>query len=532
MPSGESDLLRLGAETAKEGYGYFIGNTLSTAILAIGSILIARFLGAGNYGLYTLAFVIPSLLTLLTSLGIEASLVKSTSEYLSKGRYPEIRESFEASLIFKLLIGITAAFIVYSYSDFLATRLLNRPYITDILKLSSPLILFQALFTLGINLFVGLGRASLAGKLTLLQAIVKVSTAILLILVGLGVWGAVLGHVFGYIIASLIGLVLGSLLTGHHLSSTPKNSRLPNLKILKPLILYGLPLYASTIFLVIVMQYNNIILANFVSNIEIGGYTAAINLSTAITLIITPITVVLFPTFSRIEAADKEELPRVIELALKYTFLLVTPTALFVSAFSPELVDIVYGGGFQHAWPYLSLYGALYSIYPLFTVWTTYFNGAGLPQKTMWMGLLTLLVTLPLSPLLTNLFRVAGVITSFMIANIIAVAYATHYVIKKKGFSIGGRNLAKIYFAAAVSALLPATLKPILQNPLIALSVGALIFLIIYITLLGTLKVLDNRDHTNLQRLLGDLKLVGRLIKPMLEYIKLISRQNVLNTSE
>jgi len=67
MSSERQSLVELGIEAVKEGYGFFIGNTLSTLILAIGSIAIARLLGSENYGIYSLSFIIPSMLDPINS---------------------------------------------------------------------------------------------------------------------------------------------------------------------------------------------------------------------------------------------------------------------------------------------------------------------------------------------------------------------------------------------------------------------------------------------------------------------------------
>lgn len=163
MSSERQGLLELGIEAAKEGYGFFIGNTLSTLILAIGSIAIARLLGSENYGVYSLSFIIPSMLVLFTSLGIDQSLIKYVSEYSSKKLYSSIREMFQASLLFKLIIGAAATITIYLLADAIASDLLNRPYMAPLIRIPSLLILFQALYTLCSNFFIGFDRASLAG---------------------------------------------------------------------------------------------------------------------------------------------------------------------------------------------------------------------------------------------------------------------------------------------------------------------------------------------------------------------------------
>jgi O-antigen/teichoic acid export membrane protein len=60
MPSGE--LTTIAQKAARGGLFLFIGNARSTVILALGIIIVARLLGPSDYGVYTLALIIPTLL--------------------------------------------------------------------------------------------------------------------------------------------------------------------------------------------------------------------------------------------------------------------------------------------------------------------------------------------------------------------------------------------------------------------------------------------------------------------------------------
>lgn len=94
-------------------------------------------------------------------------------------------------------------------------------------------------------------------------------------------------------------MIAGFLLTRIQTSSSAGEFSLSRISLIKPLIIYGLPLYGSTILTVAVLQYNNIILANFASNVEIGSYAAARNLSTITLLVAMPIATVLYPSSQR-----------------------------------------------------------------------------------------------------------------------------------------------------------------------------------------------------------------------------------------
>ncbi len=62
------ELVRIAEDSVRGSFFLISGTAVSTVIMAIASILIARFLGPELYGQYTLALVIPSLLFLFTDL--------------------------------------------------------------------------------------------------------------------------------------------------------------------------------------------------------------------------------------------------------------------------------------------------------------------------------------------------------------------------------------------------------------------------------------------------------------------------------
>jgi stage V sporulation protein B len=54
----------------------FVGNLVSTSIATVAIIIFARLLGPNGYGVYTLAFVVPSILQLFVGLGIGTAVTR------------------------------------------------------------------------------------------------------------------------------------------------------------------------------------------------------------------------------------------------------------------------------------------------------------------------------------------------------------------------------------------------------------------------------------------------------------------------
>jgi O-antigen/teichoic acid export membrane protein len=68
--------MNVARQAAKGTMFVFAGDTSSAVILSITSIIIARMLGPSEYGLYSIALAVPSLMLLFTDLGINPALIR------------------------------------------------------------------------------------------------------------------------------------------------------------------------------------------------------------------------------------------------------------------------------------------------------------------------------------------------------------------------------------------------------------------------------------------------------------------------
>ena len=79
-------LVEIAEESARGGFFLFTGNASSLAILAIGSIILARLLGPENYGLFSLSLVVPSILVGFLDLGVRSALVRFSAKFRAEGK--------------------------------------------------------------------------------------------------------------------------------------------------------------------------------------------------------------------------------------------------------------------------------------------------------------------------------------------------------------------------------------------------------------------------------------------------------------
>jgi len=241
------------------------------------------------------------------------------------------------------------------------------------------------------------------------MSIVKSTSAPLLVVLGLGVFGAVLGHVLGFTVSAVLGISLLYLGPYRALRSVMRDgveSGASFARDLKTMIKYGLPLYVSSLILLLADQYRLILLAYNVSDAEIGNFQAAGNFASLLVVISTPISTALFPALSKLDPAG-EDVRKALQYSVKYTGMLIVPAALFTILMSRSLVEIVYGDRYLLAPVFLSLYTAVY-LYSAFgsIVLDNFFNGVGATTINLKATLIYVASFLPLSIILISLLRV------------------------------------------------------------------------------------------------------------------------------
>lgn len=272
-------LLEIAGASTAGGFSVFLGGAISTLVLAVGSILIARMLGPAGYGLYTLAFVTPSVLGSLVGFGVDDVMIRFPAKFRAEGHTEIVARLLKRGLSFRIVITLAASLIGFLFSDFFALYLLRRPELAFYVKVASFLVLFQGVFSLTTSAFIGLDKMEKNGLLSILMSLVRAPSAVMLILLGFGIAGAVLGYLLGYIVAAAAGIII--LFPWLNGTSTSRGSDYGFVPDIKLLVGYGFPLYMGSLLGILVSQFQLILLAYYVSNLDIGNLNTGAQLHDA-----------------------------------------------------------------------------------------------------------------------------------------------------------------------------------------------------------------------------------------------------------
>jgi len=519
------ELFKVAEDSARGGFFLISGTALATVIMAIASILIARLLGPELYGQYTLALVVPQLLFLFTDLGINQGIIKFTASLRTKGETNRLTKMIKCGLMLKASTGIAIFILNYTLADFFASALLQRPDLAVYIRIASTAVVFQVIATTATSAFIGLDKTEYNALTSSIQAIAKAIISIALVLFGFSVAGALLGYVTSYIVAAGTGAAILFFMIRQK-QDTQNNHILTD--DIKTLIRYGAPLYLSLLLTGFIPLYQNVTLAIFTTDADIGNYKAATNFATLITVLTIPITTALLPAFSKLEPSTTQKIKTFFKLANKYTAMLLLPTTILIITFSSEIVQVIYGSTYQSAHLFLATYCLLYLLVGIgYLTLTSFFNGLGETKTTLYISLITFLTLAALSPILTKTYNVQGIIIAFIIASTAGTSYGSYTARKKFKIEFDTKSIAKIYFISILSSIPPLALLNFSPFPkLLNVTAGGLVYFFIYVTLIPAAKIVQYSELQTATQILQRIKLLTPITKPLLKYQKKIMGQH------
>lgn len=352
------DLNNVARASIRGGFFLFLGKTSSTVIMALTSIYVTRLLGPEDYGLFTVILIVPSFFIVFSDLGISPAITKFSAQLHIEGKDRKAVYLIKAGILFKLIITIIVSLFLIFISEKIATHVINRPGTGTLIRISSLYLVGQAVLNSVSSTFIGLDEVEKSSLLINIQAVVKAVASPALIIVGLGLTGAIMGKGLGVVFAATSGAAMLLLYTCSKLErNSGQSENIDFSQGLKMLLCFGAPIYLSKLIGSLKVQFQGIILSLLVSNISMGNYHSTHNFIVLITLLASPIATSLFPAFSKINIEkDRNSIERMFKLSVKYTSLIIIPASIALAVLSKNIVYALYGSQFQTAPIYLTLY--------------------------------------------------------------------------------------------------------------------------------------------------------------------------------
>lgn len=503
------------ARTAAKGiYHLFLGNSMSTALLAVTSIIVVRILGPSNYGLYSISLIIPSYLSTLFIYSIPWASVRFPAKYKAEGLIERSHSFLSSMVLVQLITSIVAVLVMIPLSSFFSSTILGRPSLAVLIPIALFSVVGQALFYTSTSGFQGLEDMRSSSLLQVLQATTKLVVSVLLILTGFEITGAVIGYGASYLVSGIIGLILILSMKRESISNKWTHD-------LKQAFIYSAPILPSVLVSGLAGVYQITLLSNYVSSDDIGGYGATLSILAVMALITYPVTSALFPLFSKV-SSNNVRLAQIYSASIRYISILIVPAIVFLILFSSQILLVIFGKEFVFG------YGMLIGLALTFVFvglgelsWPSLLSGSGKTKAYFSISLLGSVATVIVSTFGVFYFGVYGVIigtiTGKLVSCLVSLIYFNKTYAKINLFS----GIWKIYFASVLTSLPIYPLTLLHLNDVLVLGLGIVSFLLILIPVFRITGAVNDEDIDFLKQSLANVSVASRIFQLVIRYYRM-----------
>lgn len=514
--------------SARGSFHLLLGMIVSTLISSVGSIFVARLLGADQYGLYGIILSVPTLIAVFRDWGMHAAMIRFAAQFQADGRATEVRSIFLSGIIFEVAVGFLLSVISFVLSDFIAVSVFNRPGIVSLLRIAAFVPLAGGLVTAATAVFTGVEKMSQNSIMLICQSAIRTALIIGLVVLGWGTSGAIIGNLASFVAAGLIGIFLAGLLY----RKLPKSThRLEIMAYTKTMLRYSVPLSFFAVITTLLPLFYNFLLPIYYStnNAIIGNFNIAQNFSVLITFFANPITIMLFPAFSKLDyKKDAETLKKVFQFSVKYAALLVVPVVALVMSLSEPAVSTLFGNTYDQAPLFLAVLSIIY-VYLAFgsSSSVSLINSQGATNYNLKLALITAAIGFPLGYWLIMNYGVLGLLVTVLVTGIPPITglpgifLSLNWIKRNYNVTVDWASSAKIIFSSAAAAAPTYLLVTHLSfADWIRLGIGVVFFVLVFLIVAVLTRTITRNDLNNLREMLSTIGPIGVLVNYVFKVIE------------
>lgn len=315
-----------------------IAQVISSVFAFIWTILVAKYLGPSEYGIFGTAISFTGIFVFILNLGVVTYITRSISTDLeNEEKY--LNGVFSLSLclsIFYLMIILITLFL-FNWDNYIILACFLYAIVNIIYQLVVILVIpFQVHEKMKYQAITNI--------------INNVSTFILLIIIMCTPFG-LFGVISMYILSNSISFIYAFYIVRKHYFKLGFSF---NPSFYKELIKCGIPFALTAVFVTIYFSIDIVMITQFVGPYDAGLYNAAYKLLSLLTIFYSIYSTVIFPVLSKLFKDSKELLKLGFIKSSKYLSLVSIPIAVFTCFYSYDIINI-YGSEFTSAGPILNI---------------------------------------------------------------------------------------------------------------------------------------------------------------------------------
>jgi len=481
-------------KTLVKGAGIAFIGMVFAKLLAYGyRIIIARYFGPADYGLFSLGLAVFTIFSVIALLGFNNAIIHYIAYFLSKKDDKRIKGVITFSFRFVIPFSVLLGVLLYLLSDFISVMFFHTAELGLILKLFSIALPFYSIMLVAGYVFVGFQEIRYRVYTdSILSNVLKVGFLMVFVLIGFGISGIVSSWI--------LGNVGGAILAIYFLYKVfPGMKDVKSTERKREMIFYSMPLFFSNIVL-IVLSYTDILLLGYFPNIvieSVGVYSASVSAAQLLNIIPMTLTTLFIPILTKLYEKKKiSSFKNMYRTVTKWAFLVNFPLLLMMLFFSDQIIVIFFGGDFASGNTSLVLLSLGYLFFSLSLIPFQLLNSIKKTKPIFYVTLFVLILSVAMSFIFIPMYGIEGAALSLMIANIIrfvmliGISYQHTKILPFSG------NMVKMIISGGISLTIVNIISGILftEFPLHVMIFIFQVFISIYLVLILVMRGFDKDD--------------------------------------
>jgi len=488
-----NESLRKIAKGAGVGFtGTFIGMVFGY----FSRIIIARFLGASDYGLISLGFAGMSIAVTLSSVGLPSGIRRFTSFYKGKGDEGRIKGTILSAFKISFPLSLIFATLVLLGADWISTNVFHEPRLTPVLRI----------FSIGIP-FLALSQSFIAGTIgfqtlkykvytdDLFQNLFKLIAMVAFLVLGFGVTGVALGWVLAIVLMPFLAL--------YFLEKKVFpifKSRVKAVSIDREIFSFSFPLIFVGIAGLVMYWIDTLMLGYFSTASTVGIYNAALSTARLLSIVSTAFAAIFMPVVTELYATKMlNDLKKTYSVITKWIVSLVLPGFLLMALFSDFIMRIMFGEEFVRGALALSILAFGYLVTSLVGPTTSVLTAYGRTKIIMCCSFVGATADFILNLLLIPLYEINGAAIatglSLALMNVVYLAFV-YLIARMQPYRVNYVKpvLAAVISVAVVYAATEYLVGLFLFSKVVSVAGMLLVFVVLYFFLLLIFKCFEEED--------------------------------------
>ncbi|MBU1704938.1 MAG: oligosaccharide flippase family protein [Nanoarchaeota archaeon] len=397
---------------------------------------LARYLGKETYGIFGIIMSLYLINRAFLNTGVPRAVSKFLSE--TKANIPAV---FQSSFRLQLILATLFAGLYIIFSKPLALILNDIALVPYILILGVMVIPLSILALYLSGYMNGLRMFKQQSIIKVVYPILRIIFTLILVLLGLKIYGAMFGYLLGTIVSVFIAKPM--------IKKIGKSKQVfSHWKILK----FSVPLTIAALGLTFSRNINVLFIKAILSDNALAGlYTSAATLSNIPYLVFAALPLTLMPSISKsLSAANFKLTRKYINESMRYIFLFLAPITVMVSLTSSQLISLLYSSSYESGGPVLSVLIFSSTFLAIFAVLVAVITGSGKPKIEMYITLLLVIAITILNLALIPIFGILGAALASLYTSLLALTIAAAYVLIKFKALISFTSFTKIILATLI----------------------------------------------------------------------------------